>query len=291
MAGFAAVVAAAPVLPHGIGVDVVHAQAWHDFGVELDLEAPPGAGDDDVGHDHVAFDIDEAASGLGLQPGDQRQGGAHGGVVQATQVAQALDVALGHELQRLAADGQRGPRLGAVAQFQDLQAQAFAQITRAHARRLHVLQQLQRHAQALFERFALFQLVLRIERRPQRRREPQPGAGQVGQAFFEVTVVVERLDQEIQRGAVLVAQAQAAGLVVQVVLQADGHAREVGGAGGLVVVARGAVVARRRVAAPLTVVGCHLDRAVAFPALFHRRGAIEPALQRLAVSPLAAVRR
>ncbi|MDT4852459.1 hypothetical protein FQZ97_866930 [compost metagenome] len=94
----------------------------------------------------------------------------------------------------------------------------------------------------------------------------------------------------MQRGGVFVRQAQAAGLLVQVVLQRHQRPREIGRAGGLIVLAR-ALAARRRVAAPLAVVGRHLDRAVAFPALLHRRGAIEPALQRLAVSPLAAVRR
>jgi len=274
-------------LSHGVGVHIVHAQARHHVGIEDDLEAPAGARDDHVGHDHVALHVDEAAARLGFEARDQAERGARGLVVDAAEVAQALHVALGHELQRLVADGERGARLGRVAQLQDLQAQAFAQVARAHARGLHVLQQLQRHREALFQRLARLQRVVRVARELGRAREVKPGVGQLGQAFLQVAVVVERLDQEVERGAVLVRQAQAASLVVQVVLQADRGARQVGGAGGLVVVARTAV-ARGRVATPLAVVGRHLHRAIALPAFLHRGGAVQLAFQAIAVTAVGA---
>ncbi|MCY1526032.1 hypothetical protein D9M68_610350 [compost metagenome] len=156
MAGFATVVAPAAVLSHGVGVDVVHAQARHDLGVEDDLEAAAGARDDDVGHDHVALDIDEAAPGFGFQPGDDGQSGAGGFIVDAAQGTQALDVALGHQLHGLVADGQRRARFGGVAQLLDLQPQAFAEVARAHAGGLHVLQPAQGHAQLGFSGLQLF---------------------------------------------------------------------------------------------------------------------------------------
>jgi hypothetical protein len=84
-----------------------------------------------------------------------------------------------------------------------------------------------------------------------------------GQAVFEIAVVVERLDQEMQRRAVFFGQAQAERLAVQVVLQRLVGARQVGGLGVALVVV---VLARRRIAAPLAVVGRGLHRAVAFPA-------------------------
>ena len=89
-----------------------------------------------------------------------------------------------------------------------------------------MLQQLQRHAQALRQRLARFQAVLRIAHELGRAREVQPGVGEFGQWLFQVTVVVERFDQEIQRGAGFLGQAQAARLFVQVVLQADRRARQ-----------------------------------------------------------------
>ncbi|MCY1526033.1 hypothetical protein D9M68_610360 [compost metagenome] len=112
--------------------------------------------------------------------------------------------------------------------------------------------------------------------------EPPEAQGELGQVVFQVGVVVERLDQEIQRGLVFVAQPQTTGLLVQVVLQADRTAGQVGCAGGFVVVTAGAAVARGCVSAPFAVVGRHLDRAVAFPAFFHRGGAVEPALDLVA---------
>ena len=59
------------------------------------------------------------------------------------------DVALGDELQRLRADGQRRARLGRVAQLQDLQLEALGEVARTHAGPVHVLQQLQVGAQQL----------------------------------------------------------------------------------------------------------------------------------------------
>jgi len=103
----------------------------------------------------------------------------------------------------------------------------------------------------MFHRFTLIEVVA-----------CQAG-GQRGQAVFEVTVVVERLDQEMQRGLALGRQAQRQGLPVQVVLQRLMAACQLGGIDLAVVVV---VLARRGVAAPLAVVGCGVDAAVALPA-------------------------
>ena len=83
----------------------------------------------------------------------------------------------------------------------------------------------------------------------------EQGMRQLGQGFGQIAVVVQRLDQKIQRGAVVFAQAQAQRLGVQVVLHAGTRARQFGGAGGLFVAAGLGVVARRRLATPLAVVG------------------------------------
>jgi len=69
--------------------------------------------------------------------------------------------------------------------------------------------------------------------------------GQRRQRVLQVAVVVERFDEEGQRGTVVLAQAQAQGLPVQEGRQRLLAARELGGVGALAVVV-GSGVARRR---------------------------------------------
>ena len=72
---------------------------------------------------------------------------------------------------------------------------------------------------------------------------------------------LERLDQEVERGVLLVVQAQGERLLMQVGRQCDPFARKVDGARPFLVAAR--VLAGRRLAAPLAVVRAEVDRAVA----------------------------
>jgi hypothetical protein len=181
--------------------------------------------------------------------------------VSPAQLHQALDVAPRQQLHGLCADAQcgGGDRIARrVGQARlELQAQAFAQVARAHAGGFQRLQQAQRHAEAVLQFFGLLQVVA------------GQASGQRGEGIFQVAVVVERLDQEAQRRAVHLAQAQRQRLAVQEGRERLLAARQLGGVGALIVVAQ-VVLARGGVAAPFAVVRQDLGRAVAFPALRNR---------------------
>ncbi len=82
-----------------------------------------------------------------------------------------------------------------------LQAQALGQVARAHARRLHALQPVQR---ALQPRHQLVARLVVVGVDVQHVGQPR---GDVVQRVGQVAVVVERFDQHLQRGAVLGASA------------------------------------------------------------------------------------
>jgi len=112
----------------------------------------------------------------------------------------------GQQVHRLAADGQgdldhvgveRIAESRVALQRLELQGQAFSQATRTHAGRLQALQQAQGDGEVVHQLFQLLFVVAACQ-----------APRQLGQIVFQVTVVVERLDQETQRGGVFRAQAQ-----------------------------------------------------------------------------------
>ena len=241
------------VLLERAGIQVMHAQAGHDLAVERHLETPARFHDDNVRHDKVALHTRKAAAGLGVQPCNHGDGALDHAFRKTAQERQALDIALGQQFHGLLAHGHGGAGFFAIRAIRQLQTQALGQIARANAGRLHVLQQLQGHGKVLFQLFGLLKVVTRKT------------GGQRSQAVFQVAVIVERLDQEMQRRAIDIGQAQAKRLPVQMVLQRLVVAHQVRRFGIAVVQV---VFARRRIAAPLAVVGPGLNRAVAVPAFF-----------------------
>ena len=195
--------------------------------------------------------------GLGLEPGDQADGRPDLRVAVAAQLRQPLDVAPGQQVHRLGADAQRrGSTLACASPSAcmrlQLQRQALGQRTGAHARRVQVCSKSQRDGEAVHQFFLLLDVVAR-----------QAG-GERLQRLLQVAVVVERFDQEAQRGPVFLGQAQRKRLPVQVGLQRLAAARQVGRVDVFVVAQ--VVLARRRIAAPLAVVGHDFGAAVAVPA-------------------------
>jgi len=214
----------------------VHAQARHHVRVELHAEvllsAAAGFLDDHVGHDDVAVHVGKAPARAWLQPRDQGHRGTRALFAGAAGLRQAAHVALGQQVQRLSADGQRGLDHVGVALFvlvhrTQLQREAFGQAARAHARGFQALQQAQRHGELVQQFLALLGVFGSCQ-----------AVGQVLERVFEVAVVVQRFDQEVQRCAVGLLQAQGQGLAVQVLGQRFVlcHALE----GFAAVVARGA---------------------------------------------------
>ena len=60
--------ARALVLLHGVGVNVVYFQARHHVAVQRDLKAPTDLDDNNIRHDHIAFNVDKTPAGLGVEP-------------------------------------------------------------------------------------------------------------------------------------------------------------------------------------------------------------------------------
>ena len=243
------------VLLEGVGVNIVYPQTRHHVTVERDFEALARLDHQHIGHHQVALKVDKAPPGLGIEPADDADGCFDQSFAQAGGGHQAFDVALGQQLHGLLAHRNGGAGLFGVALIEQLQAQAFGQVARAHASGLHVVQQAQGHQKTLLKLFKLFQVVA-----GQR-------SGQLLQAVFQIAVVVERFNEEMQGRAVFIGQAQREGLSVQVLLQGLVAAGQLDGIGLFVVVV---VLARRRIAAPFAVVGRGLDRAIALPAFFER---------------------
>ena len=134
-----------------------------------------------------------------------------------------------------------------------MQTQAFRQVTRTHTRRLQALQQPQGDRE-MMDQLLHLRLIAAGE-----------SLGERGQRVFQITIVIERLDQKLQGGAVLGTQAQGQRLRVQVALQRHLGARQLGHIG--VVIAVEVVAAGFGVTAPLAVIGRHGGAAVALPTL------------------------
>ncbi len=196
-------------------IQVVDAQLGHDVGVQRHLQPAPAAAHDDIGHHGVGFGVLERAAGLGLALLNQRLRLAQQFLAGTGECAQALEVALGQQLQMLLADQQRQRLRRAARTGAQLQAQAFGQVARAHARRLHAVQPVQRALQARAQ--ILVRLGV-VDRHAQHLGQPR---GDVVQRVGQVAVAVQRLDQDLQRSAVLAAQAHAGHLPAQVLLQRD----------------------------------------------------------------------
>ena len=165
----------ATVATQGASVNVVHAQARHDGGVELHgkLHAPrsgPHRAHDHVGHHDLAFHIGKAPGRPGLQPGDQHHGLTQALLAHATQAGELAKIAPRQQVNRLAADihgdFQQGDFIvlgtafvGIFQQVAQLQLQAFAQMACAHAHGLQALQQLEGDGEAVFQLLALFGVI------------------------------------------------------------------------------------------------------------------------------------
>ena len=152
---------------------------------------------------------------------------------------QPLDIASGQQLHGLPAHRDGGAGFNAIPAVKQLQAEAFRQVARTDACRLHVLQQLQGNGELLLQLPGLLRVVV-----------CQAGSERC-QAVFQVAVVVERLDQEVQGGAIQVRKTQAERLPVQMILQRLVGAGQVGGFGVAVIQV---VLARWRVTAPFAVI-------------------------------------
>ncbi len=252
--------ALAPVRLERARVDIVNAQPGHDIGIELHpkarLLAAAGLGDQHVGNDDVALDVDKAPPGLGLETGDQADCRPDLRVAVAAQLRQPLHITPGQQVHRLCANtqrrGARGVRVAVGLHGLELQRQAFAERTGAHAHRVQVMEQSQRHGEAMNQFFLLLGIVAR------------QGGGERLQRLIQVAIVVERFDQESQCAAVFLGQAQRKSLPVEMGLQRLIAEREVGGVD--LFVAAQVVFSRRRIAAPLAIVGNDFGAAVAVPA-------------------------
>ena len=93
------------------------AQARHHVGVELHTETMARLLNDHVRHDHVALHVGKAPARARLQARDQRHGGTRVVVAAACGLGQAAQVAPRQQIQRLAADGERGLNHRRVALF------------------------------------------------------------------------------------------------------------------------------------------------------------------------------
>ena len=216
------------------------------------------------GHHHFALDVGKAASGLGLQRGDQLHGLAHLRFGQARQRGQPLGVALGQQFDGavLGANGLGGLDAGQLVRFArtvcaaiaQLQREAFGQVARTHAGRLQRLQQLECHGEAVHQLFHLLDIVVVVDQR----------GGQLRKGIFQVAVFVQRFDQKAQRGRIFGRQAQGQRLLMQVRGQAFLGARAF--ASVQLVVAGGLLAARRRITTPFAVVGADVHAAIAVPA-------------------------
>ena len=122
-----------------------------------------------------------------------------------------------------------------------MQAQTFAQVACTHAGGLQALQKTQRHLKAVYQFFALLQVVARQTFR------------QSLKAVFQIAIVVDGLNKETQGSTVGVVKPQRQGLAVQEGWERFLVSRQLGGLRFFIVVVA-AVVARWGVAAPLAVV-------------------------------------
>ena len=202
-----AAVGAAAVLADRLRIQVVDAQLGHHVGVEHDLPGASRLLHHHVGRDDVRLGARERAARLGLERDDQRLRFLQQRLVGAGDGHQLLQIAPREQFEVLLADDDRD-RLRLAARLQpQLQGQALAEIACADARGLHALQPLQGAVQAFEQFLALFLAV-----------------GELGRDLFErvgeITVVVQRLDQHMQRGRVLGRQPHAGQLVAQELLQA-----------------------------------------------------------------------
>ena len=172
-----------------------------------------------------------------------------------------LDVTPGQQAHGLGANVQgdfqdrRSPQRRSVPlqQGTQLQTQALGQTARTDAGRLHALQQPQSHGEVVHQ---LFDLLLIASGK---------SLGQRGQRVLQITIVIQRLNQKPQRGAVFFAQTQSQRLAVQMTLQRRLRTRHLGHVGVFIVIQ--VIAARLGFAAPLAVVGGHRRTAVALPAL------------------------
>ena len=95
------------------------------------------------------------------------------------------------------AHGHGGARRLTVLEVKQLQSQALGHVARAHAGRLHVVEQLQGNGKVLLQLFGLGQVTHRKAR------------SQRGQTILQIAIVVERFNQKVQGGAVNIRQPQA----------------------------------------------------------------------------------
>ena len=247
-----------------VGVDVVHAQARHHFGVDLrakaDLAALAALDHQHVGYHDVALDIHEAAPGLGLQAGDHGDCFAHGGVRCIAELHETLHVAARQQPHRLRADALRHRDHRQLrralrqrpCQRVELQRQTLGQIGGANAHRVETLQYPQGDGEVVQQLLHLL-VVVGAQARSQRL-----------QRVLQIAVLVERLDQEAKGDPVGVAQARGQRLRVQVRLERLLRARQFAGVD--FILCAQIVAVRLGVAAPFTVIGGDFHRAVAVPA-------------------------
>ena len=132
-----------------------------------------------------------------------------------------------------------------------LQAQAFPQCSSANAGRVEALQQAKGHGKLM--RNLLQRLGLVAAQR----------CGQRFKGIFQQAIIAQRADQEIQRGALGLGQAQGRRLTAQMFLQRDLRAAPFS---RVLAAATGRVAgAGACIDAPFRVVGGHVDGAVAVP--------------------------
>ena len=97
----------------GVGINVIHLQAWHHLGIKHGAKLRQALlvhavrQDQHIGDDDVALDINEAPARLGLQACNQCHGQLHLHFSVIHGQGQTLEIALGQQLKRLFANRQR----------------------------------------------------------------------------------------------------------------------------------------------------------------------------------------
>ncbi|MPM88974.1 hypothetical protein SDC9_136082 [bioreactor metagenome] len=178
----------APILLQQVGVQLVDAQAGHSLGIERDRPFVADLADDHVGQHIAGFLAGVLRAGMGVEPADQRVCSPECVVVTISELLELREVPLGQQLQVLFNDDQcqiafRGRRHRA-----QLESEAFLWCASAYASGFELLDMSQCDGK-------IVEIDVKFGR-------------QQLEEFFEflvqITIVVERLDDEAHQQAVAV---------------------------------------------------------------------------------------
>src|SRR5262245_14788606 len=174
-----------------LGVEPVDAQPRHRIRVERCDPDALHLLDDDVRYDIARLLGGVIATGLGVESRDQLLHRAQHRIVAAQELPQAGEVARRERFQVIPDGIQRLAEMRRVlGQRCELQCQALPQVAGTHARRLEVLQVLERDLQ-----------LLQLD--PQLRRKD---SYQLVEALREIAVVVQRVDEEPDQACIALGQ-------------------------------------------------------------------------------------